>query len=168
MKPGIAIQNTVTGMPDFPGDEHAVTLSAGGPGKLIVVSKCDKCGFSTTRVSKYLCNCGGENGEHQIGVGGCFREIIPFECEPFKIDDNTWDLCGEKTPTKILFDRGYKYHKEYDYWSRIKKVRIYFHPIHLKIKIKKRILCRRFFFVQEFFLNKVGPMRKCLKHKSKR
>jgi len=48
MQPGVAIQNTLTGMPDFPGDRHAVTLSPGGPGKLIDCMKCTACGWSVT------------------------------------------------------------------------------------------------------------------------
>ena len=48
MKPGKAIENTFTGMPDFPGDKHVVTLSPGGPGKLIDCLKCVSCGWSMT------------------------------------------------------------------------------------------------------------------------
>ena len=35
MRPGIAIEQTYTGMPDFPGDKCAVTLSPGGPGRVV-------------------------------------------------------------------------------------------------------------------------------------
>jgi ribosomal protein L40E len=50
MLPGIAMGQTYTaGMPDFPGDEKAVTLSAGGPGKVIEAMKCSKCGWSVTK-----------------------------------------------------------------------------------------------------------------------
>jgi hypothetical protein len=45
---GKAIQQTLTGTPDFPGDDHAVTLSPGGSGKLIDCLKCEKCGWSVT------------------------------------------------------------------------------------------------------------------------
>lgn len=45
MKPGIALEQTYTGRPDFPGGE-AVTMSAGGPGRLIDCMKCEKCGWS--------------------------------------------------------------------------------------------------------------------------
>lgn len=49
MKPGKATRQTlVGGMPDFPGDKHATTLSAGGPGKLIDCMKCERCGWSVT------------------------------------------------------------------------------------------------------------------------
>lgn len=48
MQPGKAIAQTVTGMPDFPGDKSAVTLSAGGPGVLIDCMKCVACGWSMT------------------------------------------------------------------------------------------------------------------------
>ena len=48
MRDGKAIAQTVTGMPDFPGDRHAVTLSAGGPGMLINCLKCSICGWSMT------------------------------------------------------------------------------------------------------------------------
>ena len=47
MKLGTAMQQTyVGGMPDFPGDKHSVTFSAGGAGKLVRVWKCPKCGHS--------------------------------------------------------------------------------------------------------------------------
>lgn len=46
MKPGKAIAQTWTGSPDFPGDNHCVTLSPGGAGKLIDCIKCEKCGHS--------------------------------------------------------------------------------------------------------------------------
>lgn len=50
MSDGLATGQTyVGGMPDFPGDKHATTFSAGGPGKLIAVSKCQDCGWSVTR-----------------------------------------------------------------------------------------------------------------------
>ena len=48
MQPGVAIRNTLTGMPDFPGDRHATTVSPGGPGKLIDCMKCTACGWSVT------------------------------------------------------------------------------------------------------------------------
>lgn len=47
MKPGIAIQQTVSGAPDFPGAE-AVTVSPGGTGRLIDCIKCEACGWSVT------------------------------------------------------------------------------------------------------------------------
>lgn len=45
MTPGIAIEQTYTGAPDFPGGE-VVTMSPGGPGKLIECLKCPQCGWS--------------------------------------------------------------------------------------------------------------------------
>jgi hypothetical protein len=48
MHEGKAIAQTLTGMPDFPGDKSPVTLSAGGPGVLIDCLKCSKCGWSMT------------------------------------------------------------------------------------------------------------------------
>lgn len=52
MKPGKAIQQTFTaGMPDFPGDpagSRGVTMSAGGPGRLVDCMKCSACGWSVT------------------------------------------------------------------------------------------------------------------------
>jgi len=49
IRPGIATGQTFTGgVPDFPGDTHATTLSAGGPGKVISVMKCPECGWSVT------------------------------------------------------------------------------------------------------------------------
>lgn len=45
MKPSQAIGQTWTGLPDFPGGD-VVTLSPGGPGRLIDCLKCEKCGHS--------------------------------------------------------------------------------------------------------------------------
>ncbi len=47
LKPGIAIQQTLVGCADFIGGE-VITLSPGGPGKLISCLKCPKCGHSIT------------------------------------------------------------------------------------------------------------------------
>jgi len=47
MRPGIATGQTyMAGTPDFPGDKHSSTFSAGGPGVVIEVRKCIKCGWS--------------------------------------------------------------------------------------------------------------------------
>lgn len=47
MQAGIALAQTYTaGTPDFPGDTHATTFSAGGPGEIIEVMKCTACGWS--------------------------------------------------------------------------------------------------------------------------
>ncbi len=43
----IAIEETCTGIPDFPGGD-VVTVSPGGPGKLIKVKKCSRCGWSVS------------------------------------------------------------------------------------------------------------------------
>ena len=48
MQEGKAILQTLTGVPDFPGDRSAVTLSPGGPGVLIDCLKCSTCGWSMT------------------------------------------------------------------------------------------------------------------------
>lgn len=47
MGPGKAIGQTYRGTPDFPGGE-VVTMSPGGPGKLMDCWKCESCGWSTT------------------------------------------------------------------------------------------------------------------------
>ena len=50
MVPGKALAQTFTaGELDFPGDDHAVTFSAGGPGKLVDCLKCPKCGRSVSQ-----------------------------------------------------------------------------------------------------------------------
>jgi hypothetical protein len=41
-------QTYVAGTPDFPGDQHAVTFSAGGPGVMVDCWKCPECGRSVT------------------------------------------------------------------------------------------------------------------------
>lgn len=49
MRPGIAMGQTLTGGElDFPGDDYAITLSPGGPGRLIPARKCAECGWSVT------------------------------------------------------------------------------------------------------------------------
>lgn len=48
MKPSKAIAQTFTGGGDFPGDNHCVTLSPGGPGEMSDCLKCEKCGYSVT------------------------------------------------------------------------------------------------------------------------
>jgi ribosomal protein L37E len=48
MHPGIAMGQTYTGIPDFPGDTHATTFSPGGPGVVVQCSKCTACGWSVT------------------------------------------------------------------------------------------------------------------------
>lgn len=48
MQPGQAIAQTYTGHADFIGGE-AVTLSPGGPGKLVECSKCSACGWSVEK-----------------------------------------------------------------------------------------------------------------------
>lgn len=48
MKPGIAMQSTLkAGVPDFPGS-GVVTMSPGGPGRIIPVDKCERCGWSVS------------------------------------------------------------------------------------------------------------------------
>lgn len=49
MVQGVATGQTLSGgMPDFPGDAHGITLSPGGPGKVIPAMKCEVCGWSVT------------------------------------------------------------------------------------------------------------------------
>lgn len=45
MESGLALENTMTGVPDFP-DGDVVTVSYGGPGKLVECMKCVKCGYT--------------------------------------------------------------------------------------------------------------------------
>lgn len=47
MEPGIAIEQTYDGTPDFQGHE-VVTLSPGGPGRVVECMKCPACGWSVT------------------------------------------------------------------------------------------------------------------------
>lgn len=46
LEPGKAMENTLVGIPDFIGDPYPVTVSPGGPGKLIDCLKCPTCGYS--------------------------------------------------------------------------------------------------------------------------
>lgn len=45
MQPGIAIEQTFTGSPEFQ-SSAVVTMSPGGPGKLVECLKCPHCGWS--------------------------------------------------------------------------------------------------------------------------
>lgn len=47
MKPSKAIEQTWRGSADFPGME-VVTMSPGGPGRLVDCLKCECCGHSVT------------------------------------------------------------------------------------------------------------------------
>lgn len=48
MEPSHALEQTFTpGSPDFPGSD-IVTMSAGGPGRMIPCRKCKACGWSVT------------------------------------------------------------------------------------------------------------------------
>lgn len=46
MKEGVALDQTYTGIGDFRQSDAVCTVSPGGPGKMISVLKCDKCGHS--------------------------------------------------------------------------------------------------------------------------
>lgn len=51
MKHGKAIKETVaSGIPDFLDDDEEITMSVGGPGRLIDCWKCDRCGHSETMI----------------------------------------------------------------------------------------------------------------------
>ena len=54
MSGGIALVSTLVGEPDFPSSE-AVTLSEGGPGRLVAVMKCTECGWSYRLLSGAEC-----------------------------------------------------------------------------------------------------------------
>ncbi len=54
MREGIAMESTLTGAPDFPNGE-VVTLSEGGPGRLVAVMKCTECGWSYRLLSGAEC-----------------------------------------------------------------------------------------------------------------
>lgn len=45
LRPGIAMQSTFTGRPDF-ADGEVVTMSPGGPGRIVRCMKCVACGSS--------------------------------------------------------------------------------------------------------------------------
>ncbi len=47
MRPGIALAQTCTGVDDFAG-HGVVTMSPGGPGKVIDCLKCGQCGHSVS------------------------------------------------------------------------------------------------------------------------
>jgi len=49
MQPGKAVMQTFTGIGDFRDRDEPVTLSRGGPGKLIDCWKCPACGWSVSK-----------------------------------------------------------------------------------------------------------------------
>lgn len=52
MRLGSALVSTsVQAVPDFSGDPHASTFYEGGPGRLVTVSKCERCGWSVRKVA---------------------------------------------------------------------------------------------------------------------
>jgi len=57
LAPGIAIQQGYTGQADFTGGE-VVTMSAGGPGRVIDCMKCPTCGHSITGGGEMIKACG--------------------------------------------------------------------------------------------------------------
>lgn len=49
MRPGIAMGQTFSaGTPDFPGEDSCITMSPGGPGRVVDCMKCESCGWSRT------------------------------------------------------------------------------------------------------------------------
>ena len=49
MRQGIAMGQTWSaGIPDFPGQDTCITMSPGGPGRVIDCMKCEACGWSQT------------------------------------------------------------------------------------------------------------------------
>lgn len=54
MSEGIALMSTLVGEPDFTSGE-VVTLSEGGPGRLVAVMKCTECGWSYRLLSGAEC-----------------------------------------------------------------------------------------------------------------
>lgn len=49
MRQGIAMGQTWSaGIPDFPGQDACITMSPGGPGRVIDCMKCEACGWSQT------------------------------------------------------------------------------------------------------------------------
>ncbi len=54
MREGIALESTIVGVPDFTSGE-VVTLSEGGPGRLVAVMKCTECGWSYRLLSGAEC-----------------------------------------------------------------------------------------------------------------
>lgn len=52
MQRGIALENIMSGIPDFPGHHEAVTLSPTGRARLVECLKCETCGYSVTKQDK--------------------------------------------------------------------------------------------------------------------
>jgi len=93
MRPSKAIQETlVSGLPDFPGDETGITLSAGGPGKLIDCIKCNTCGHSKTTPKESI-------DDYLDLIGFAIEELCPL-CGKRLYQNNTGEKwCSGNTCT---------------------------------------------------------------------
>lgn len=78
MREGVAIKQTYTGMPDFPGDKYPVTMSPGGKGKIIPCLKCADCGWSMTIMQSPFPNSEIPNQGTTPPIMGGVQEIDLF------------------------------------------------------------------------------------------
>lgn len=49
MLPGKELENSLSGIPDFIGDDFVCTVSRTGPVQWVKVFKCPECGYTITR-----------------------------------------------------------------------------------------------------------------------
>lgn len=97
MTPGIALQQTYTGTPDFPGGE-VVTMSPGGPGRLINCLKCPGCGYSRTMTA-------GERAQEELEIA-CARYEYVMNLTPSEFKELWENNSRSGTPFNELIDRA--------------------------------------------------------------
>jgi hypothetical protein len=108
MQPGVAIEQTWTGTPDFPGHE-VVTMSPGGPGKLVACRKCPGCGHSVGQCPPPPPECKTEAEKDAYAFGWWLKDAYAFgwwldkedsrKAQAEKVEPVTyWDLAENEPP----------------------------------------------------------------------
>jgi hypothetical protein len=111
MKKGIAMLQTWTyGMPDFigqdPNDHRGQTMSAGGPGKVVEVMKCEECGWSYMEG-----NLDEEPKSYNNESSWCMCTVIDKVARDMR---STCQKCGGRDAYGGSKDRPEKYKKILD------------------------------------------------------
>ena len=81
MRPGVALEQTWVGTADFPGPgQPVVTLSPGGPGRLVSCLKCHTCGHSVTAIAdSNPAQTGIADSAQPLGEVGGVGVVVPLE-----------------------------------------------------------------------------------------
>jgi len=66
-----------------------------------------------------ICNCGGIENGHDLGVDGCYREWATEQPRKISCEDDRWMIDGNNiTGRSLRNQRGYFYHDAESQWSR--------------------------------------------------